>query len=509
MEDTFPGASLNPVLWTSTSGSATQVNNGILTVAGSACVEFVELVEMGGGLELRHGCFEFQGASSAILGGLYAGGLGSSNCVAGFSVQATGAQSKIQAMINGGVTGGTIITTAGHQYQLTTRIFADELYRSSQVFHSSLHGAGSPIGGETIASDARVVLEVHDVDPNNPATIGAPSTVLYDGVVSNIAAFCNYALVNGSNLHCSVSVVRMTKNGGAVVRAAIPGQPFRTLLQGSLVNGSECRLANTSLMFLSAYVPEAAEQIVVSYRTSKMAKAEVQNAVAAIALKNAVDDGLRSSVHGMHVPEARTTEDCGNAGSAMLEDGTQTGWVGEYTTWSDFLGAADVHPGDGVTVNAPSQNANFMAIVREVQIAVKDPANDRSVYRFRFANESAEPVAYSLETARLKLPPVGVTVPANWILAPVKDAVFSQILDSQVTIATNLAPLAGGGFEVRGVDDGWGASNDRNLLGRFMAQSFTVPRLSRSQCYFLRQYDNAQPPNYSRDATLLHVDWPL
>lgn len=508
-EDTFPGTQLNPVLWQSGIGSTVQINNGQLVAAGNACVELVELVEMGGGLVLQHGCFEFQGANSGILGGLYSGGIGNGNCVAGFLLQPSGAQSTIQAIVNGVATGTALTTVAGHQYQLTTRVFADELYRSSQVFHSAEHPSGNQVGGETILSDARVVLEIHDVDPNNPATMGAPSTVLYDAVICRIPGWCTYALMNGNGLHCTVSSTRMIRNGGVLVRAAVPGQPFQTLLQGSLVNGSQCRVTMTSLNFLAAYVPEAGEQIVVSYRAGGTSKAEVQDALGIAALANGTDDGIRSSVRGLQVPEARTSEDCANAAQALLDDGVQTGWSGEYTTWSDFLGACDTHPGDGVAVNSPSQNGVFTAIVREVDIAVEDPRNDRSVYHLKFANDAAETLSYSFEKTRLKLPAVGVSVPASWNLPPVKDAQFAQILDSQVTIATNLAPLAGGGFEVRGVDEGWDAANDRNLIGRFALQSFSAPRLSRSQCYYIRQYDGAQPPNYSRDATLLHVDWPL
>lgn len=508
-KDTFPGTQLNTVLWQDGIGSTARVNNGQLIATGNACVQLVELVEIGGGVVLQHGCFEFQGANSGILGGLYSGGLGNGNCVAGFLLQPSGAQSTMQAIVNGVATGVTLTTAAGHQYQLTTRVFADELYRSSQVFHSSQHPSGNQVGGETISSDARVVLEIHDVDPNNPATMGAPSTVLYDAVISRIPGWCTYALMNGNGLHCNVSSARMLRNGGVLVRAAVPGQPFQTLLQGSLVNGSQCRVTMTSLNFLAAYVPEAGEQIVVSYRAGGTSKAEVQNALGIAALANGTDDGIRSSVRGLQVPEARSSEDCTNAALALLDDGAQTAYRGEYTTWSDFLGTGDTHPGDGVAVNSPSQDAVFTAIIREVDIAVEDLRNDRSVYHLKFANDAAETLSYSFEKAKLRLPAVGVSVPANWNLPPVKDAQFTQILDSQVTIATNLAPLTGGGFEVRGLDEGWGAANDRNLIGRFALQSFTAPRLSRSQCYYIRQYDGAQPPNYSRDATLLHVDWPL
>jgi hypothetical protein len=63
--------------------------------------------------------------------------------------------------------------------------------------------------------------------------------------------------------------------------------------------------------------------------------------------------------------------------------------------------------------------------------------------------------------------------------------------------------------EVRRSDLGWGPANDRNLVGRFGTETFTIPRLSRSQTVFLRQYDASAPPKYSRHTTALHVDYPL
>jgi len=63
--------------------------------------------------------------------------------------------------------------------------------------------------------------------------------------------------------------------------------------------------------------------------------------------------------------------------------------------------------------------------------------------------------------------------------------------------------------EVRVHDFGWGTSNDRNLLGRFATRSFVLPRLKRTQNYFLRLYDSSSPAKYSRYSAALHVDYPL
>jgi hypothetical protein len=64
-------------------------------------------------------------------------------------------------------------------------------------------------------------------------------------------------------------------------------------------------------------------------------------------------------------------------------------------------------------------------------------------------------------------------------------------------------------IEVRGNDYGWGQANDRNLLGRFNTETFTLSRLAAVQDYYLRLYDNSSPPRYSRYSAALHVDQPL
>ncbi len=54
-----------------------------------------------------------------------------------------------------------------------------------------------------------------------------------------------------------------------------------------------------------------------------------------------------------------------------------------------------------------------------------------------------------------------------------------------------------------------GAERDRNLLGRFTARTFVVPRITRVIDVYVRQYDGSSPRKYSRDSTALHVDYPL
>jgi len=85
-------------------------------------------------------------------------------------------------------------------------------------------------------------------------------------------------------------------------------------------------------------------------------------------------------------------------------------------------------------------------------------------------------------------------------------AVTPIILSGQALININNVSY----LEVRWSDTGWGQGNDRNLVGRFNTQAFTLPRvLGKIQNYYVRQYDASSPPRYSRYTVALHLDYPL
>ena len=513
--DASTWALADPVSATSVTAQTLQINGGT-GQDGETTVAFVEQIELGGALELQHGDISFTSASQGVLGGLYPGAISAAGCLAGFQIAPSRGGSSIQALVNGSPTGPVVATTSGHRYVLTTYIYSMEVYRSEQRYHSSLHPAGNAWGGATVPADVRFVLEVQDIDPANPATMVAPATVLYDDVIANAPAFCTYALVNATNMHCSIAYTYVTHISLAEVRTALPDSDYVTQLVESLSDGGQCVIASsTTLDFYPQYVPPLNTLIVASYRGSGRAVAEVSNAASIASLQSGSDDGRRGLVRTAKTPSARTQSDCESAALAILDDAAGPAWAGSYQTWSDFLpgGAADIFPGDAVIVNVPSQNAVFSAIVRQVNIDVVDPADDRAMYGIEFANDLAVPLARqdasSAVTVSLQSLPVRLSTAqvGAYYLANLTDAQITEVTSTTVQVDAGVTPAYG--IEVRGHDYGWGVGNDRNLLGRFTTQTFSLPRLARTQNYFLRSYDNSSPPRYSRYATALHVDYPL
>ncbi len=514
---------LEPTLWNVTDPNrAISVNGGELQIAGgtgadgATLVEFVEQIELGGALILEHGDFMFTAPSTAVLGGLYPGPVLSSGCLAGFSVTPAGSQSNIQALVNGALAGTAVTTIVGHNYLLTTRIYSQEIYRRQQIFHSSLHPAGSGFGGAEITADVRIVLELHDIDPTNPASEVAPATVLYDNVISAAPDFCTYAVVNAATLQCSVAFTRLIQAVDTEVRSAMPGLSYVTQIVGPLSEGSECNVTSSGeLEFYSAYVPAANQQIEVHYRGQGRALTRVTNPASIAAQQRGVDDGLHGAVRKIKEPLTRTDADCENAALALFDDTTTTPWTGQYECWSDFLpgNASDIFPGDGLSVNVPARNAAFPAIVREVEFTVNDLDGEHCRYKIMFANDAAQPLAFEFDGTKLASLPI-VTAETNTqvgsiYLPDLTDAEITQVTSTTISVDAGTTPPVGGGIEVRWSDSGWGQGNDRNLVGRFTAQTFTVPRLSQVQDYYLQQYDDSTPLKYSRYSAALHVDYPL
>src|SRR5579862_1071276 len=402
IDEEYLESSLDPTTWkVNDPSSAVSVVAQTLQIAGGTGVDgqttvsFIEQIELGGALELQHGDVAFSASSQGVLGGLYAGAISAGGCLAGFQIAPSGTNSTIQALINGSLTGTPMTTTPGHRYFFTTYFYSMEVYRSGQTFHSSFHPAGNGRGGAAVAADVRFVLEVQDIDPSNPETLVAPATVLYDDVITNAPGFCTYALVNSSSMHCSIAYTYTAHISLAEVRTALPSANYVTELVGALSDGAQCEItSDPSLDFYPEYVPALNQLIVASYRGSGRAVALVKDAASVTSLQSGTDDGTRGSVRTVKTPAARTDIDCENAALAILDDSVGTAWSGTYETWSDFLPgeAEDIFPGDGLTVNVPSRNANFAAVVREVEIQIADPADDRGFYTILFANDPATPL---------------------------------------------------------------------------------------------------------------------
>jgi len=513
---------LDPARWKlSDPSGAISINAGKLQVSGGdradgdTTVNFVEQVELGAAWILQHGDFTFTAPSSGIVGGLHLGAISTATCVAGFQLSPSGANSFIQALICGVPVGPVLTTVPGHHYVLSTRVYSTTIFRGQQAFHSAAHPAGNAIGGGQIGADVRLVLEAHDIDPNDAASTVAPSTVLYDSVVFSAPAFCTYSLVNSPGLYCAIAFTKVVQAIDAEVRSALPGQPYRTRLIGPLSAGGECNIySGPTLDFFNQHVPAPNELIEVRYRGCGRSMARITDPARIAAEQHGNDDGVRGVIRHVVSPPARTSVDCENAALAIVTDGAAPGYDGCYRTWSDFLpgDARDIFPGDGLDIDLPSRDARFQAIVNEIVVNVRDLAGDHCEYQISFVDSANEMLSFESDSARfaaaLNVPPITNSQVGATSLADLTSAAITQVSSTTASLDVGVAPPNGGGIEVRWTDAGWGPNNDQNLAGRFSTQTFTLPRLGKTQDYYLRQFDGSNPRRYSRFTAALHLDYP-
>jgi len=513
-QESYQGPGLTPILWALSDPSHTvAVQSGTLRVNGPVTLRFVDQLELAGGLRLQHGQVSFNAASQATIGGIYNGAIGDGNCIAGFRITPSGGDCSIQALVNGMPAGGAITTIPGHVYAFATEVLANEAHRIHQSYYSSTHGPNQQRGGDSVGAGVRFVLSVHDVDPNDPGTLAAPATVLYDDVQWETPSFAVYAVLDGSSAHLDLSFTRATLTAASEVRSVRPGGSFRTRLTGALADGGECYMTSSgNLHFYPPYPPDPGEQIVVAYRGSGRAMARVQDSSSINAHHKGADNGQRSCIKRLKLPSAPTSIDCENAALAILDDSTQGAAMGSYEVVSDLLPANDVMPGMLVQISAPSWHAQFSAWVQEVEVLVLDMDADRSLHSMKFANYAAVEMTMEFDSALLAEPLTNVftvTGPSSSLyLQALTAAQVTNIIATEVGIDAGTAPPPGGGIEVRRSDGGWGSGSNGNLVGRFSTQGFTLPRLSRVQDYYLRQYDASNPPRYSRYSMLVHIDYP-
>ncbi len=512
-QESYQGPGLTPTLWALNDPNHTvSVQSGTLHLNGPVTLKFVEQLELAGGLRLQHGQVSFNSASQVTIGGIYNGTVGDASCIAGFRITPNGGNCNIQALINGAPTGSVITTVPGHLYAFATEVLANEAHRVRQSYYSSAHGPNNQRGGDAVAAGVRFVLSVHDVDPNNPGTLAAPATVLYDDVQWGTPSFAAYAVVDGSSAYFDLSFTRVTQTAAAEVRSMKTGGSFRTRLTGALADGGECYVTSSgNLHFYPPYPPDPSEQIVVAYRGSARAMARVQDTNSVNAHHKGADNGQRSCIKRLKLPAAPSSIDCENAALAILDDVTHTAALGSYEVVSDLLPASDVTPGMLVQVSASSWQAQFNALVQDVAVQVLDTDADRSHYTVQFANYAAGAMTMEFNSALLPEPLTTVftvTGPSSLYLASLTAAQVTNLIATEVSMDAGTAPPPGGGIEVRRSDGGWGAGSNGNLAGRFPSQTFTLPRLSRVQDYYLRQYDASNPPKYSRYSMLLHIDYP-
>ena len=483
-------------------------------------------VELSGTFVLELANVQLAAGSNGILGGLYNGATAQANCFAGFSIRSVAGQTVATPMVNGVETGSSIHILAGHSYTLRLWIHSPESVRVLQTYYALVNGAGATqvqaFGGGTINSPASFVFEARDLG----ASSNTPVTVLLDSAVATVPAFVQLVAVNSIGLTGSMGAVHLEHTGSCWIRSTSSTGNQWTRLTGTATDGVDCAVSafpTGKISFFPGRIPAAGETIAVSYRGRRRAVARLADpaSLASEAAGGAV--GSARWIGHVTRPQARCAEDCESAAQAILSFSTSraAAATGTYLAINPPLAGSDLWPGDVLALSTAGSTLNVIA--RRVSLSTQGEAPEALTYHVSFANDWAEGLGIKLSEALPKdalLPVLALSLVDSPTGGPPSLPLHTVQSLQQVTVAgpnggfltldAGLAPPAGGGFEVRrhngGFGTGTGSSNSGDLVLRSPVRTFSVPISAADETFFVRMYDGSTPALYSRRsaAILLH-----
>ena len=513
----FQGSSINRQLWygADASGALSLSGNGLSCAGGNGSYGSVSLsaisnLEMSGGLVLEVAGVQFGATTLGILNGVYSSPLRDIiDCTAGFLLTQPNGVTNLSPVINGAVCGSNFTPQPGHTYTLRLRMYSNEAQRVLQNYYVPADPSGFLcFGNGFIDSGATVVMEVQDTTNG----VAAVPVVLYSGSIALTPPSCVYAPLNAAMLVCSIGSVTVEQMGPVWVTSTPASGTAVARRLGTPAQGADCMLESAGkLQFYPASTPQSGEVVAVSYRTRRRSAARLASASSVAAeMMGGVLPGTAQWMGTVTSPAPRSSIDCENAASAILALATSraAAWSGRYTAWNlDQQG--DVWPGDVLAVSAASAGLTANLVVRTVEIDLMSTVPMLAKYTVGFANDWADELAVRSTSA---VPEDAVLPQQPQTTTPLdnlRTLTVTAIDGSAIQIAAGVTAPAGGGFEVRRRDGGFTPGPGADLVLRTSVPNFSIPRQLVMEQYYIRMYDGATPPNYSRFSTAVFVNLPL
>lgn len=512
LADSFSGAGVNLQTWQVLDpGSNIGLGAGGLVLKGGTGYDAQTLLtgwnscEMGGSLVLEAGAVQLGTPSDGVVLGLYSGGMGRGECVAGFNIRQSGGNTVATPLVNGAEAGTTCTLVQGHRYTLRLRLHLAEMQRVRQTYYVRVDGVITAFGGGLVPSPAGVTFEVVDLGDSS----NTPATVLYDGSIADSPASCTFALVNSVALTGSIGSVSVSQDGSARVVSTLPGGALQTRLIGLAGQGVDCTLlSGGKLLFFPGRVPVAGELITVQYRSQSRSVARLEDPASVAAEASGGLPGTARWLGKVVQPRARSSADCEAAAQAVLAlaSSRSAAQAGGYTCINP---GGDIWPGDLLRITSAGQTLD--AVVRTVAVQDGNAAPEVLTYRVAFANDWAESLGITLSEAVAQdaVLPAEAAAGPNAVLADLAQLAVVSTTGNALTIDAGVAPPPGGGFEVRLRDFAFGANGGDDLALRSPVRSFSIPRTGQVQRFFIRMYDGSTPPLYSRHSCAISTNLPL
>jgi hypothetical protein len=514
IEDAFTESSINPLVWTvQDPGNRVTLTAAGLTVNGGSGIEgqtnvsSVDQVEMGGVLLLEAAGLQVQAAGEGYVAGFYSGIVQLENLFAGFHVKATNGALSITPVVEGAEAGAAVALVSGHTYTLRLRFHCKDVQRVLQSYYVSDGSASKSFGGGTIAAGGDLVLEVQDT---TGGTIQPPVT-LYAGNVAATPASCTLTALDSVNFVGSLGSISLQAAGNIWATSTPSGVNTtpQILRLGTMVEGADAKMeSNGKLVFYATSVPKSGSQIAVNYRIGGRAVARMASTSSIAEEAYGMVPGTAQWVGSMRTPVTRCSTDCENAALAILDmaSSRDAAWAGSYQDFN-LEQQGDVWPGDALAIDAPSSGMAASVVVRNVTVAATNSYPEVLQYTIKYANDWAEPLSLVTSNVIPKdvgLPDLAATVPLA--ADSLRDLTVASLTTTAINVNGGVTPPPGGGFEVRRRDWIFGAGDAVDVVLRSPVPNFTIIRAFPIEQYYVRMYDGANPPNYSRFSSAVFVN---
>ncbi|HEY8998048.1 MAG TPA: hypothetical protein VIM60_09120, partial [Edaphobacter sp.] len=505
---------LNPRLWqVKDTGSFLSLTSAGLTMTGGngldgqTTLTAVAPLEIAGTLMLVADGVVLQDASDGVLCGLYTGAVARNVCIAGFNVRQSSGATVVTPLVNGSEAGSSLTVLNGHRYRLRLRLHCPESVRFGATYTTLVDGALRSFGGDAVAAPVTLLFEAQDLGLSS----NTPATVLHTTTIVSSSATCVFAPVNSVQLIGSIAGIAITQQGSAWITTTASDGTVTVRMVGEAGDGVDCTLSTQGrITFFSGRVPLPGEVITVRYRSRQRAVARMADAAAVTA--HAASGLPATATWQGKVVGARTSMDCENAAQAALAfAGARAATVGGHCTLVNP--AADIRPGDLLALGAGggAGGDTLRVLARSVEITDGLTVPEIATYRIAFANDWAAcldaPLADGVaddallptqaQTAVVAMPE---NLPALAVISATGDA---------LVVDAGTAPPAGGGFEVRRRDWEFGPGTGGDLVLRSPVRGFTIPRSAQVERFFVRMYDGANPPVYSRFSSAIFTSLPV
>jgi hypothetical protein len=336
-----------------------------------------------------------------------------------------------------------------------------------------------------------------------------PATVLYDGVVASSPVGGTFAPVNSVELTGSIGYTKVTQTGSPWIVSTLPGGATETRLIGIAGEGVDCTMSSTGkVTFFAGRIPVADEIVTVLYRTSARAVARLEDPASIAAEAAGGIPGTARWLGKVLQPPARSSADCESAAEAVLglASSRAAAIAGSYEAINP---ATDIWPGDVLSITSAGQT--FNVVVRKVDLQNGNAAPELITYRIAFANDWAESLGITLSEATAAdafLPTTALDAPGA-VLANLQQLTVISATITALQIDAGTDAPTGGGFEVRLRDWDFGPTVDQDLVLRSPVRSFSIPRSAQQERYYIRMYDNSNPPLYSRLSSAVFTNLPV